>query len=262
MPHFTIKKTYALFVSMAALSGCSALLEWDYEGLLCDALNPVTEGYSCLDNKAVLLNSLPLDVRCTASEQCVSGLVCAPSGAHKETCRPACNEYYANTSACGAGEYCSPEYSASNKDAIGVCTRSTPCATDADCGAEKTCVEVNTIDQNVVKTCLDRCVLETTGGVVNPRCPNASALQSTCQPLGVSAVKKLVCLNTRGTVTVQGNLCAMGGKDSVCVRGLACVGNTCKRYCDVATASSCSAAVGASLTCTQQQADPLFAVCQ
>lgn len=115
-----------------AASACSLLLDFDQDGLPCDASNGCLEGFACVDGQCVAASERP-----EGCGSCAAGFSCEPSSGE---CRPegcdvrACAAGSRCTAADAGPAFCEPIASPSPGHR---CTQDADCA---DAGAERFCL--------------------------------------------------------------------------------------------------------------------------
>jgi hypothetical protein len=258
-------------VALVAVGGsvaCSLYLDWDREGLPCDTDKKCYEGYSCLVNRCVLERSLPLGETCSEDIQCDGeDSVC---GSNPFTCRTSCSAFYKSTSTCDTNLYCRPDRTAETQTAPweGTCFPS-ECSRDEDCGNDRQCVPIE-LDAGA---CLQACEYQrdSTSGAYTDTCAITAQTVTYCQPLGLQAKERLVCLELVGddNGNEENGLCEpvvspCKQLDGVGVAtGLVCVNGQCRKLCD--SASKAVVCTAPNLECCPVEGDgggPVYSVCK
>lgn len=241
---------------LAGVSSCSAVLDWDYEGLRCDAENPCLDGFSCRATECVGEHSLVKNETCTSDMQCDFQYICSPE--KMLICTTKCSYFYTSddcpfVSDEGRGDYCMPVADTSIR---GVCMPGDECTNGQDCQCNgdtcanigDTCVEVS----DNTRVCQVGC--EVMWGLAGENayddtCAPTAGSPTYCQPVGGISKKKLVCLDAT-SAQADGDRCTVGSQP--CRRGSLCVNDRCQPYCNLAWNPETDVA-GSNPTCAETE---------
>ena len=235
-------------------AGCSFTLNWDVDALACQgATQACGGGYSCLDGKCIkngergLNQSCARDVQCSGNNKCPTN-VCAP---------PCALQTAYSASSCAAGRYCAPflTYSADlddgsvNKppDWVAVCLPSDTCTPGNACaGAE---ASVCTALDSSLNACLPACSVQLSAGLYTNTCtPNYYPRY--CTPVGKTGNQQLVCLNVGSAPLPTGQPCSSAA--APCTAQDACIGGSCRTYCQINVTNANSGCGGSQQCCPLQ----------
>lgn len=241
-------------VLIAALSGCSLVLDWSVDELPCQKSEPeCLDGYSCLEQVCVRDGGTERDERCSGDRQCEPGLFCRGA-----VCRAPCDqEIYAEVDACLANEFCAPFPDARGRTE-GYCVRS-ECRDDADCldgNRPRSCVPIKVGAQ----ACFSTCEYEFSPGYSDSCFSGFGEPDVYCQAVGrpLRPGAKLVCLEAG--LRREGDACHP--VTDPCEEGLTCdlaqEDPTCARLCDPARTDACELP---EICCRKQYGDAQYDVC-
>lgn len=225
-------------------TGCSAVLDWDPDGLAC-LDQQCRSGFTCLGTTCVRDGTLARGETCNDDLQCSKNpveLVCPDS---VFVCSQACsNDDFYSQGTCRSGEYCRPVFD--TEQWTGACVASDGCSSDEDClGANEVCVRIT----SQASACLIGCTVTFPSGAYSDTCGSTQSAQRVCQPVGLSSAQRLVCIDiTEPTPQAENNPCT-NVVTSACAPGLACIEGKCRKHCDPAGANQC----GTSNTCCTRQ---------
>jgi hypothetical protein len=223
----TMRQWLWFITIFTSFAGCSLFLDWDPNGLLCDA-GVCSTGYTCLGDRCIRDQSIAQGGTCSISQQCETGLVCQP-GIGNFICVPGCNLIYQTPPECSATQFCAPPPTG---ETYGNCTNS-ECTIDSDCeDASESCVQISA----QANACLKRCTISFAGATYSDTCTSGGTV-SACQPVGEVGAESLVCLDIAAEITpkIKGANCAI--VTAPCEKTLDCrvfsdpTQNVCVRFC-------------------------------
>lgn len=226
-------------------SACTFFLDWDPDGLPCDADHLCANGYSCQVNKCVANGSVQKGDTCNRDEQCQEGLICPPG---RFTCQTPCSNYFVPTSQCLSNEFCAPNRVSGTDQYVGACAPS-ECDKTADCRSGKTCVAITTS----ASACVEKCMVSFNSGVYVDSCTEVQT-EKYCQPIGIAGQQVLACLDAATVGGNEGDPCTP--IEQPCLPGLMCDVGFCRSFCS--TGTGCS---GTDLCCTRPLVDGSYQIC-
>jgi hypothetical protein len=250
-----------LVLTLAGLSGCTLLLDFDSDELACSEDQKCSSGYSCLGEYCVADGSQGEGEACYEQRQCALRLSCADF-----TCRRPCEKIFAEQDECGPAKTCTRVALVDGKFG-GACLPADPACDPPACqptrnGRQRTCTS---LDDGVLE-CLEQCVYTCNGSGCTQNCGLSDDNQlQTCQPVLNNGVQ--VCVpNGDGTHHAEcdyaNKLCASG---NVCVRPFGQGQGYCLKLCDPAQAGSCNGALDwdntTPTTCQSLPTSNTFGVC-
>ncbi|MCK5689039.1 hypothetical protein KAI87_07210 [Myxococcota bacterium] len=229
----TLPRQFVLFGLIAlSLWGCGDKDLTGTEGHACIEANLLCTGIYGLCDDGLWCNSDRICVQadaprpegeyCTSDEVCEGDLIC---GSNPFVCRRSCTEFFATESECLSDEICKASLDLDG-NWVGACIPSW-CDTDENCESGEACIKATAS----AGYCLAGCEISWVEGSYNDNCGNQSNQIFYCQPLG-DAKEALVCLDTSYDAAEPDEACSP--IKNPCKKGLACINEFCRAYCDSA----------------------------